>query len=397
MTSLLWDSLCLETILTQDSYEKKKMSTLTKICEKYLEMYKKVVGPQREMISGQGLRITKFHALKHFPFYIKRYGNTHNFCGIYSEKNLKHIVKSLIDRTSKKHCSYLYELMLRYRESLITNHFDDNVSKTSGHNIKEKRDYNYKGEDIRIGVFRLLSADFVLLKENNGMFTIKCKKGKSFNTIEHPYMIGNEEGHAWVNMAYEQMDSLNASKIQFFMRCDIVEDEMEHAVIRCHPNFYTNNMFKTRSESTSNYNSATSRPWFDWLNVKWKNRNAYEQSAQLKLIALYENENIPDYEKKLKFIVQSLQSSPPLPKHPIISDLVCDSLCNDVVIVDFTAIASVSYVLPYFHSDQTSIITNEKQKYIVIPHRSKWSCLLQVIDKTTKWTKNAKWGLKYAK
>ena len=111
--------------------------------------------------------------------------------------------------------------------------------------------------------------------------------------------------------------------------------------------------------------------------MKWESRNAYEQSAQLKLIALYDNENIVRYDKKLKFIVQSLQSSPPLPKHPIISDLVCDSLCNDVMIVDHTAIASVSYVLPYFEYNQNSIIGNENQKYIVIPHRSKWSELLQ--------------------
>ena len=90
------------------------------------------------------------------------------------------------------------------------------------------------------------------------------------------------------------------------MRCDIVEDEMEHAVIHCHPNFYTNNMFKTRSDSTSNYNSDTSKPWFDWLNVKWNDKNVYEQSAQLKLIALYENENIAHYDKKLMFIVQQL-------------------------------------------------------------------------------------------
>ena len=374
-TKLLWDSLCLETILTQDSYERNKMSTLTEIFEIYLDSYKKIVGPQREMASSQGLRITKFHALKHFPFYIERYGNTHNFCGIYSEKNLKHIVKSLIDRTSKKHSSYLYELMLRYRESLICKSYDEKETDNSG-SIKRKRDYNCKAEDIQIGVFRLLSEDFALSK-NNGTFSIKSKEGKTFNKLEHPYMIGSESGSAWVNIAYDQMDTLNASKIRFFMRCDIVENEMEHAVIHCHPNFYTNNMFKTRSDSTSNYNSDTSKPWFDWLNVKWNDRNVYEQSAQLKLIALYENENIAHYDKKLMFIVQSLQSQPPLPTHPIIPDLVCDSLCNNVIIVEHTAIASVSYVLPYFQHDQNCRIGNENQKYIVIPHRSKWSDLLQ--------------------
>jgi len=94
-------TLVLDTLLIAGEYSEEDLDKLEKQIGLYLEFYRKVIGPQHEMQSKAGLRISKFHALLHFPHNIRRYGTTSNFFGAYLlEQALKDIIKQRMKRTT---------------------------------------------------------------------------------------------------------------------------------------------------------------------------------------------------------------------------------------------------------------------------------------------------------
>ena len=50
-----------------------------------MSVTKTLVGPQREMASQIGLRMAKFHCIKHYPHLIQKFGSPLNFFGGYLE------------------------------------------------------------------------------------------------------------------------------------------------------------------------------------------------------------------------------------------------------------------------------------------------------------------------
>ncbi|MGH7974201.1 MAG: hypothetical protein ACREBR_01650, partial [bacterium] len=75
---LLWRSLSLEKMLTEEHYSTAELELLRKRIIKYLDMYRDCVGPQREMESACGLRIPKYHAALHVADQVKRFGSNLN-------------------------------------------------------------------------------------------------------------------------------------------------------------------------------------------------------------------------------------------------------------------------------------------------------------------------------
>ena len=135
---VFWYSLSIEFMLSQESVPESFLDKLKIRIRKYLWLYLKVIGPQREIHSSCGLCITKFHALLHFPFYIDKFGSASNFFGGYRESSLRPTVKSWINRTTKQHSRVQQDVMSRYYESLAVDHIKQNSSNVMHHPITMK-------------------------------------------------------------------------------------------------------------------------------------------------------------------------------------------------------------------------------------------------------------------
>ena len=71
-----------------------------------MSVTKIMIGPQWEMISQIGLRMAKFHGMKHYPHLIRKFGSPLNFFGGYLESFLKDKLK----RPSKRVNGQLHRL-----------------------------------------------------------------------------------------------------------------------------------------------------------------------------------------------------------------------------------------------------------------------------------------------
>ncbi|MEM7413841.1 MAG: hypothetical protein AAF389_00005, partial [Gemmatimonadota bacterium] len=80
----------------------------------FLQNLQNVFGPWREIHSQCGFRISKFHALLHTDFYIRRFGSPLNYFGGHLESALKHIVKRPFKTTSHKHRRIGLDLVNKY-------------------------------------------------------------------------------------------------------------------------------------------------------------------------------------------------------------------------------------------------------------------------------------------
>jgi hypothetical protein len=124
---LIFMTLSLECALTLDSYPEEFLSRLDSIITKYLDIYRRVVGPFRECYSSSGLRISKFHGLLHSTFYIRRYGNTYNYFGGFCESHLKSLVKQPSKSTSRRQERLDLDLMNRQHESHVCHASESNL------------------------------------------------------------------------------------------------------------------------------------------------------------------------------------------------------------------------------------------------------------------------------
>ena len=117
--TIIWLSLSLETLLSKEEFTEDELVELEMKITIFLKCYSAAVGYQAELQSRCGLRITKFHALKHIPFYVCRYGSTHNFFGGYLESALKPTVKNTTPRTSQQHHRFDADLMNHIYEQTV--------------------------------------------------------------------------------------------------------------------------------------------------------------------------------------------------------------------------------------------------------------------------------------
>ena len=67
--------------------------TLKERINRFMSVTKTLVGPQREMPSQIGLRMAKFHGIKHYPNLIRKFGTPLNFFGGFLESFLKDKLK----------------------------------------------------------------------------------------------------------------------------------------------------------------------------------------------------------------------------------------------------------------------------------------------------------------
>ena len=59
--------------------------TLKERINRFMSVTMTLVGPQWEMASQIGLKMAKFHGMKHYPHFIQKFGSPLNFFGGYLE------------------------------------------------------------------------------------------------------------------------------------------------------------------------------------------------------------------------------------------------------------------------------------------------------------------------
>jgi hypothetical protein len=78
---LLWLTLSLNLCLNKPRKTESEVLLLNKKIATYLQLYRSLIGPQRETRSPCGLHLVKFHCLTHFPSQYRQFGNTYNYFG----------------------------------------------------------------------------------------------------------------------------------------------------------------------------------------------------------------------------------------------------------------------------------------------------------------------------
>jgi hypothetical protein len=390
-------------MLSQESVPESFLEKLKKRIRKYLWLYLKVIGPQREIHSSCGLHITKFHSLLHFPFYIDKFGSPSNFFGGYRESSLRPTVKSWISRTAKQHSRIQQDVMSRYYESLAVDHIKQQSSPchpSSNHNEVEIN-MNFGDE-----MYKLSKHPFLLVyTAHHGWHTHTTHRWSctsSCGALYHPCK-RDTVGKSWVKKLVDYADSLDVGvdRIGCHMECYVPTNRANatHDILRCNPNY--------RRQS----NRHTS--WHDWVIIRWSTASFEERdkasgtstsgcdieenieySTACRLL-LWGNLYIPSENgdiilagkqcsTQLKCVVHSMKEYSPKP-HPFLPFVKGDVLEDDICIIDFSSIQNVAFVLPgcppanYYPSlkDQPPFpdMIEDQKYFIIIPERSDWNKL----------------------
>ena len=419
MATLLWLSLSLEKLLTQDTYREHEVNSLSKKLTKFLELFQSTVGPWREMMSNSGLRLVKFHAMKHFPRQIRNYGSPHNFSGVYLESALKQLVKQPTKRTTKQHSRYEYDLLLRHYERLIVRCAADRQRYVSRREKqKAEKPVVSTQQKAKKPVVLTTSKDsrvdspvshafpkepkFCLVKSGDIWCTVE---GKKKLRLCHPHM-DNHRGQQWVEALVKTAeDVVHSTYIECFYHVDVSNvlnsisttdfdcingpGKPEHVTFRCHPNY--------RSHPYEN------RGWFDWAVVQWESnvpgqtpRTKRRMTSSEVRLCLFANMKMQhcDYvndEVVTKYAVcQALSGNKR--DHHLLSVLQVDELEDEIRCIPVDSLKEAAYVLPAcmqlddrFRNEEECVREEEVMLYggnpldhklfAVIPPRSTWGAL----------------------
>lgn len=370
---LMWLSLSLEVWLTKDEYTEGELEELEEKINKYLKLFRDVVGPQREVMSKCGLRISKFHGLKHIPFYIRRFGSANNFFGGHLEAALKVVVKQQTARTSRQHHRFLLDLMNRYHEEKVVGisqrvlfqRGEWSFGKSSTR-VTSTGEYNYD--------YRLPQVKFFLEKvEGIWVTTIGRKRYPRAFHPDRNDVVGND----WVMKLCQKADENGFDMISCHYACQVPTSEKQsHDMFRCDPDYHSYPWKK--------------RSWHDWAMIRWSlddndddigqgdDAHYYVTAGKLLLWGLLSKKD--GDETELNCVVQSLKSEHPSP-HGYLFFANGDEIEDTFRVVKFQNIESVAFVLPGVPPPNTNLRNNQDwfsdnpddHKYFVLfPPRSKW-------------------------
>ena len=118
-TLLLWLSISLHDCLSRQYFTVPCVTILAKRITRFMTVIKTLIGEQREYESSTGLRMAKFHGLKHFPDQIKKFGAAINSFGGTLESFLKWKLKRPAIRTNRHRNRLRYDILKRSNESRL--------------------------------------------------------------------------------------------------------------------------------------------------------------------------------------------------------------------------------------------------------------------------------------
>ena len=116
IVSVFWMMLSLNEMMSLPCISSSELIVLDNRIKVFLGKYKEVFGNVALANSKVGLKKVKFHAAKHYSFYMRRYGSSENTFGGSLESALKSTVKEPTERTSRRHDHLCKELAARQHD-----------------------------------------------------------------------------------------------------------------------------------------------------------------------------------------------------------------------------------------------------------------------------------------
>ena len=376
---LLFLSLSLLNWLTLPSYCEKDLQMLDKRISIFLQFYAEVVGPVRECQSKSGLRITKFHCLRHFPQYIRMYGNTYNFFGGFCEALLKDLVKKPSKNTCRRQDRLDLDLLNRDYERRLCDVAEKHLLEVGWlppveDNLSEEQEFGRHHIMPMSKKFIFSTPAFYASKVNGTWCTLDSTMKLIANEPRYPDL-PEDQGNSRVTAAIEYVESLPSSDqldtIAFCYSCRVPSSNPgHHDIFRCHPSYHSYPWSR--------------RPWNDWAMVNWIRKVGQQDrqfvcGARILLWAYAYPSNVSPFEphttsvEHMLGVVQSLSSWNPR------SDSTCDFFQFDTLedhlrIVPVTTLESVAFVLPTVQ-DGTETMADSLDggnAFYVIPPRASW-------------------------
>ena len=365
---LLWMSLSLEVMLTKEEYSVTYLRDVEKKILYYLRCYREVCGPQREMQSKTGLRTTKFHSLKHFPYYIRKFGSPHNFSGTYLEAALKPYLKEQTKRTTRRHNRYLLDLMHRFHELMVVWTLQKHRDQRKSSPMLEKKsddasdDFDYRLPKQPPFIMELGSDK----KTWTTTTVIDCKRSRS-KRLYHPKQ-DNTLGKSWLDSLILKVGKSGYNFVFCYYSCIIPSLGNPQDIFRCDPDYRSYPWNK--------------RGWFDWAMVEIDGELV---AARLRLWGNFKK-NEGD-EGDLYAVVQPLKTTRYGGNHHVFTWMKANYIADELICVEFDRIREVAYVLPTSKALPAECRTNKNQAaekmafpddlrdhkyYIVIPPRVEW-------------------------
>lgn len=373
---VLFLSMSLHMSLTRLENTETQLHAMSRKISVFMSYYSWVVGPMREFLSKSGLRISKFHGLKHFPHYIRRYGNAYNFFGGYWESHLKCLLKANTSTTSRRQDRIDLDLMNRHFEMKICDSalkeledmrwFDINragdVAAASDSGDQHVQDDD--GEE-NLDKYLLSKPAFVAKKVNADRWVVRYGRRRFENAV-YPSVEGTH-GDSWVKAVLDYCDLRNQDnggifdQIEFSYSCRARDEETgKKETFRCHPNYYSYPWDR--------------RSWHDWAMVNWEhgseeNPQTYTSAARLRLWAKLVSSN-DGSNTEICCAVQSM-SSVHTRQDSMLPCFSGDYVEDMVRVIEADQIATVAYVLPSIGDriDEFPNNAEEANYFIIVPPR----------------------------
>lgn len=358
----------------------------------FLDLYRLVFGPISALASKTGLCKVKFHAPKHAPSYIRRYGASENFFGGNLESALKSTVKAPTKITSRRHEHLAKELASRQHERFVCRQSrihnasltEDCREKTSSDSKRQRRlrpvnDTASVATDKPID-WQLHTPVFSLSRQGEENWSTHIRSYTHTHTVVYPDFTSKEDTEvfhgaeqAYVTKVAEYAKDNGFQRIDCSCGASIPSSRgQQKDVLHCHPSFHSYPHLK--------------RPWFDWGMVKWlvtddneeegdDDDQQYVQVAARLLLFARLSENEDDSKPSLIVaVIHSLQHYEPAPDSLLYfakGDTLDD---NGLVVIEATSIAETAFVLPCVKNqgEEFPLSYEAATYFLVFPPRHKW-------------------------
>jgi len=397
--NLLFMTLAMECVLQKESYTDGYLALLVNFIEKYLEIFRAVIGPIRECMSKSGLRIPKFHCLLHFRYYIQQFGSTYNFYGGFCESHMKSLIKKETKHTSRQQDRFDLDVMNRQHDNDVCKAAKRRLSEAYwfgppeeeqestkanttatadadvGYDNSDDGEYTSQEEEMfdngggEGDIFQPSQTKFVAEKIND-RWTVR-QGSTCYSNLVYPDVAGSY-GNVWVKALCESANSLGYNRVEYFYSCSIPslrEQGTGRDILRFNPDYHST--------------PSARRSWYNWVTIPWETQSgrAYKQAAKLLLGGKFIDTETGKYE--IYFAIQSLASNRPK-KDSLLSFFVGDRIEKCVRVVPSEMIQEVAYVLPTVEkpTDTFPESAESANYFVVIPPMSEWEAIgLDLIDK----------------
>jgi hypothetical protein len=233
--------------------------------ESFMKEYREVA----YRYEGMGLKLTKFHQMRHWYFYISMYGVPTNFDSSFCESHHIHHTKKTGRRTQKRQDELAQQTAQRVYEGSLLNEAIRRTRKTDPQKVKRRnlpKHSKMRGSKFTI-TFDYSHVDNQVLHKHQGndlvlvgdffqqmphcIFKWKHKRNHNKKTFPQVTLDSDIEKLAWFNngLPTKRICSIVGST-EFRLNCE--ENLIERDIIRAHPDYRKDGI------------------WFDWVDVTWE-------------------------------------------------------------------------------------------------------------------------------